>query len=75
VSVKAKFKVDSVLGVFHPSGISHTITLTPVISGSPENSNFFKYTPSGSITLSTINPTAAEIFKSGGEFYVDFTKA
>lgn len=44
-------------------------------SGSPENKQFYKWTPSGSIILSTINPNAAKEFAEGKEYYVDFTVA
>ena len=72
MSVRAKFKVQSVT---ESEGGLKTATLQPVVSGSPENAEFFKWTPSGSITLGTINPAVAEQFTPGTAFYVDFTKA
>lgn len=69
-SVRAKFKVLSVTE--HADGLK-TANLQPVTSGSPENAEFFKWTPSGQIQLGTINPAAAEQFKPGTEMYVDFT--
>lgn len=69
-SVRAKFKVISVTTV--EGGLS-SVKLQPVTSGSDENKEFFKYTPSGSIDLSTINAAAASQFVPGAEMYVDFT--
>lgn len=71
MSVRAKFKVETV--THNTSGAS--VQLVPVINGSEENKQFYKYTPAGSIQLSTVNAAAAEQFKPGDEFYVDFTKA
>ena len=71
MSVRAKFKVETVTR--NTSGAS--VQLVPVINGSEENKQFYKYTPAGSIQLSTVNAAAAEQFKPGDEFYVDFTKA
>lgn len=79
--VRAKFKVESTQprdqvlpggDVVHEGG---TVTLRPVYSGSPENDQFYKLTPSGQIVLSTINVAAFEQFTEGQEFYVDFTPA
>lgn len=71
-TVRAKFKVQSVT---ESEGGLKTANLTPVTSGSPENEQFFKWTPGGQIQLGTINPTAAEQFTPGRQFYVDFTPA
>jgi len=71
MSVRAKFQVDS---VEHTVG-GATVKMTPVINGSDENKQFYKWTPSGSITLATVNPEAAKQFEPGKQFYVDFTPA
>lgn len=71
MTVRAKFKVSEVTQ--HEQGAS--IKLVPVTSGSPENEQFFKWTPWGEIKIGTINPAAAEQFKPGAQFYVDFTPA
>lgn len=70
--VQAKFKVES-LQVNEDGG--GTVHLRPVTSGSDENADFYKYTPGGDITLSTINPKAMSAFELGAEYYVDFTRA
>jgi len=56
-------------------GIGTVIKLSPVMSDSDENKEFYKYKPSGSIELGTVNEAAAENFEIGKEYYVDFTKA
>lgn len=40
-----------------------------------ENAAFWTYTPSGSITLGTINPEAWAQLPLGAEVYIDFTPA
>lgn len=66
----------------HP--ILYTLTFSPVYDGSPENKEFFKWTPSGSIYLGTLNEKAAAFFIPANdeinklttqEFYVTFRKA
>jgi hypothetical protein len=71
MSVRAKFKCEVV--VSRASGAE--IDLTPVTNGSDENKEFYAYTPSGSIKLSTVNAEAAKQFIPGKEYYVDFTPA
>jgi hypothetical protein len=56
-------------------GIGTVIKLSPIMSGSEENKEFYKYTPPGSIELGTVNEAAAEKFEIGKEYYVDFTPA
>ena len=71
MTVRAKFRVESVT----QTRDGHAIDLKPVTNGSPENEQFFKWTPWGDIKIGTINAAAAEQFKPGAEFYVDFTPA
>ena len=70
--VRAKYKVQSTTEM---EGGLKSVRMHPVTSGSPENVEFFKWTPSGTIDLSTLNPAAAEQFKPGVEFFIDFTPA
>ena len=70
MTVRAKFKVTQVT---EHEGALKTARLQAVTSGSKENEELFKWTPSASIDLSTMNPAAAEQFKPGREYYVDFT--
>lgn len=52
-----------------------TVKLQPVTGNSEENKSFFRWTPSGSIDLGTVNPAVVEQFHIGDEFYIDFTPA
>lgn len=72
MTVRAKFKVTSIT---ESEGGLKTANLQPVMGGNDENKEFFKWTPTGSIALGTMNPAAAEQFTPGKEFYVDFTAA
>lgn len=72
MTVRAKFKVQSLTDA--GDGMK-SIVLQPVIGDNPENKEFFKWTPSGQISLGVLNPSAAEQFEIGKEFYVDFTPA
>ena len=78
MSVRAKFTCVNVIEP--PEGEElFQIELVPVIGydekGNSENTDFWKYTPSGSISLGTCNAAAAKQFEVGKEFYVDFTPA
>ncbi|MFZ6819838.1 hypothetical protein [Undibacterium sp. Ji22W] len=72
MGVRAKFKVTSITEV---SGGAKEIKLYPVTSGSDENKEFFKYTPSGEIRLSVLNEAASKQFAVDQEFFIDFTPA
>ncbi len=52
-----------------------TVRLSPVINGSEENARFYKYTPGGSLVLSTINQSAFDQFDVGKEYYIDISLA
>jgi hypothetical protein len=74
--VRAKFKVSSIENsTAVPNDGLRNINLLPVYDGSPENKEFFRWTPGGQIQLGTVNPEAAKQFEVGKEFYVDFTPA
>jgi hypothetical protein len=70
--VRAKFtvvsKTENADGGFY-------VKLQPVVSGSDENKEFYKWTPGGELNLSTINKAAADAFKPGKSYYLDFTEA
>ena len=72
MNVRAKFKVRSNVEV---SGNGHSITLDAVYDPDPssENGQFFRWTPSGQITMAVVNESAAKAFVEGKEVYVDFT--
>lgn len=69
--VRAKFKCIEK----HLKEDGENIILQPVYGDSPENKDFFKYTPGGKIELFTINKSASDAFIPGKEYYVDFTLA
>lgn len=71
--VRAKFKV--VRNDPQANGEGCRIVLEAVASGSAENESFFRYTPSGQLTMSIVNPAAAEMFVEGHEIYLDFSPA
>jgi hypothetical protein len=75
--VLAKFVCQTVVPAQHDTDEvkGQTITLTPVTTGSAENESFYKWTPGGQITLSTVNQTAAAQFTPGNEYYVTFELA
>lgn len=49
-----------------------TIKLSAVYGDSEENKKFFRWTPSGSIQIGTLNPETWKHFPLGAEVYVDF---
>ena len=61
--VRAKFKCDKKIA--NCEGFQ--IFMSPVINGSPENEEFYKYTPGGQLSLGTVNPKAAEQIVEGKE--------
>lgn len=67
---RAKFRVTTVTQ--YDNG-TVTAELKAVVGGSPENSAFFKWTPSATINMTTMNLEAAQQFVPGREMYVDFT--
>jgi hypothetical protein len=72
MGVRAKFKVTSITEL---TGGAKEIKLYPVTSGSEENKEFFKYTPSGEIRLGVLNEEAAKQFVIDREYFVNFTPA
>ena len=68
--VRAKFKCDSITKYAITGG---DVKLSPVIDGSKENKEFYKWTPSGEFILKTVNEDAFVQFIPGKEYYIDFT--
>lgn len=52
-----------------------TLIFSAVVDGSPENKEFFKYTPSGTLQVHTINLAVAERFETGKAYYIDLSPA
>lgn len=77
-TVRAKFKASSKeefpnWDIAEPN--LSNVKLEPVVRGSPENNQFFKATPSGSLVLGGIRKSAADLLEVGKEYYIDFTPA
>lgn len=80
MTVRAKFYVSEVKQSKNSWGgtegdLLTTIKLAPVSGTSDENKAFFRWTPTGSIDLGTVNPDVVAQMHIGDEFYVDFTPA
>lgn len=73
--MRAKFKLDSITRINYGGGEQQTLLLSPVTFGSEENKQFWKWTPTGKIELTTVNPAVLQEMEFGKEFYVDFTPA
>lgn len=72
MNTRAKFYVFSKT-VF--SGSEYVqVVLQPVTSGSSENDNFFKWTPSGKLEMN-LKTEVAELFEVGKSYYLDFSPA
>ena len=75
MSVRAKFRVLSVLDF----GPSKEISMAPVYEGplgdNEENKRFCKASPSGSFKMTVDNPYASEQFAPGQEWYLTFDPA
>ena len=69
MTVRAKFYVTEVVQTANGG----RVRMMPVTSGSDENKEFFKWTPSGSLDMGTINEEALKEFVPGQECYIDFT--
>lgn len=67
--IRAKMKCLSVTKTEH----GEVIDLEPVVSGSEENKQWSKWTPSGQLKLSITNPDAFGKMQPGDEFFLDLT--
>lgn len=73
MSVRAKFIVSEVTE--YQGNAGKRVKLYPVTADDiAENQRFHQYTPSGNIEMHVNNPPAADQFKPGMAFYVDFTE-
>lgn len=85
--MRAKFRVSSVTPPEVPvsEGITvappQTIKVFPVArsdaypeDGSDEDNSYAKWSPSGSLELTIVNPALSNKIKEGDVFYVDFSK-
>lgn len=75
MAVRAKFRVQSYETSLSQNEELRTVKLGAVVDGSPENKQFFKWTPNGQISLGMLNEAAWKQFPLGREMYVDFSDA
>jgi len=91
MSVRAKFRVseitrrtqrintgekDSTGNLVFKDDELQVVKLIPVYpQDSPENAEFYKWTPTGSIELGVLNKKAGDYFSLQSEYYIDFTLA
>lgn len=72
--VRAKFRCVSKTVNEHQSQ-GGEVKLIPVMGKSPENKEFFRWTPSGELRMGTINAPAFAYFEIGRDYYIDLVKA
>lgn len=70
---RAKFVVDSITHRKDGDDEVRDIEMQAVTGGGEENDKFFKYTPGGSLRLSTINEGALAGLKAGQECFIDIS--
>lgn len=71
-TVRAKFTCQEVTQYI---GTMKKVRLTPVTGVDGEDKMFWKYTPSGELTMTIDNPPASDMFVPGQTYYLDFTAA
>jgi len=72
--VRAKFECTFINGSDEVNETS-TLNFSACIDGSPENKEFSKYTPGGSVQIAMDNNSEAlKYFEEGREYYLDFTR-
>ena len=69
MTTRCKFKCDSVTQF---EGAA-SVVLTPVVGGTDENKEFWKYTPSGKLEFNYVNENVK--FIPGKTYYLDVTEA
>jgi len=75
MKVRCKMTCQSKTETYHADGPGFDIRLAPVMDGSEENKEFYKYTPGGELVLSTVNPKAAAVLCPGLSYYIDISYA
>jgi hypothetical protein len=69
--VRCKFVCTEHREFKYGAEILHGYKFSPVTSGSKENEQFFKWTPSGSLEFGTVQ---AQAFEIGKEYYLDLSE-
>lgn len=78
VAMRAKMRVNHVDKQFPNQETLHFNPVGPSRypeDGSDENNTYAKFSPSGSLQLTVVNPVLLGKFSVGEEYYLDFTKA
>lgn len=65
--VRAKFRCEG----SRPANGGFEIIMRPVTDGSPENEEFYKWTPAGQLVLTTVNERVASELVQGQEYFID----
>lgn len=74
MSVRAKFRVESVAEVVWGKDV-RVVKLAAVGADEiPENQRYHRFTPSGNMEITIDNPAASDQLKVGHYFYIDFTE-
>lgn len=72
MTIRCKFKLEQIT---HLANDARSCKWTAVSSGSEENKQFFKWTPSGELNVYSVNAAAVDSLKLGAEYYLDITPA
>ena len=76
MSVRCKFRCVEKKPVSENGDLNgFMLRFEAVVNGSPENEQFFKYTPGGTLSLCTVNADAADQIEVGGKYYLDIIPA
>lgn len=70
--VRAKFRCTSVT---KHENAAETVCMSPVTSGSDENKEWSKYTPSGELKMTITAEGAVGVFQPGKSYRIDITEA
>lgn len=73
MTVRAKFYVSEVTRTAYQPDAAQ-IKMQAVTRGE-DNKEWAKYTPVANLSMSILNPAAAEQFELGAEYFIDFTPA
>jgi hypothetical protein len=73
MSVRAKFRCQSIKEMPGGEGTMKEVVLNPVYGNGEENKQWSKWTPSGELKMTITNPSAYDQFKVNGEYYLDIT--
>lgn len=70
--MRCKFICNNI--IINPTVNTAYVVMSAVVNGSKENEEFFRYTPSGDLTLQVVNPSAIESLRVGKQYYIDITE-